>query len=136
MRVVGNRGSRSPRSIYKLDVGNMCWRWPQAPLDGVKRVALSVDRVAWQFGDEAAHAVARPKSAAAGEIEIHIDSCKGPLLATLPLAPAATGKTELIADVSTPPNTGVRDVCVIASGDPRDGQWALTRIRFSRGDAR
>jgi hexosaminidase len=139
MRLGGNRPSRGPRPTYKVDVGNMCWRWPQAPLDGVKHVVLTVGRVAWQFGDEAANAVVRPKAGVAGEFAIHIDACKGPLLATVPLtaAASATGEIELMADVSTPAaNTTVRDVCVIASGDPRDGQWTLARMAFSKGGAR
>jgi hexosaminidase len=58
------------------------------------------------------------------------------LLATVPLAAAAsaTGQTELVADVSMPANAGIRDVCVIASGDPRDGQWTLARMAFSKSD--
>ena len=139
MRLGGVLPLEGPRPTYKVDVSNMCWQWPQAPLEGLKRVVLTVGRVAWQFGDEAATAVVRPKAAAAGEFEIHIDTCKGPLLATVPLAAAAaaTGQTELVADVSMPAaSTGVRDLCVIASGDPRDGPWTLARIAFSKGDTR
>jgi hexosaminidase len=139
MRVRGDGTSQRARPAYKVDVGNMCWRWPQAPLEGVKRVVLSVGRVAWQFGDEAANAIVRPKASAAGELQIHIDTCQGPLLVTVPLtaAASATGQAELMADVSIPAaTTTVRDVCVIASGDPRDGQWTLARITFSKGDAR
>ena len=128
---------RGPRSAYKVDLGNPCWRWPRAPLDGIKRVVLDVDRVPWRFADDAAHAVVRTKSATAGEFEVHIDNCKGPVLASLPLAAAASvpGPTELMADVSAA-NAGTRDVCIVATGDPRDGQWALARIAFSAGDAR
>jgi len=138
MRLAGNLPPRGQRPTYRVDVGNMCWRWPQAPLDGVKRVVLTVDRVAWQFGDEAASAVVRPKASVAGEFEIHMDTCKGPLLATVPLtaAAAAAGQTELMADVSTPANGDVRDVCVIASGDQRNGQWTLARMAFAQGDTR
>ena len=137
-RVGAGRAARHAPSAYKVDVGNMCWRWPQAPLHGVKRVVLSVGRVAWQFADDAAHVVVRPKKAAAGEFEIHLDTCTGPLLATMPLAAAASaaGETELLTDISTPAaNTTVRDVCVIASGDPRDGQWTLARMAFSQDAA-
>jgi hexosaminidase len=137
MRLAGNRPPQGPRPTYKVDVGNMCWRWRLAPLDGVKRVSLTVGRVAWRFGDEAAHAVVRPETGVAGEFEIHIDDCKGSLLATMPLSAAsAAGQSELISDVSMPANAGVRDVCVIATGDPRDGQWTLARIAFSKGDTR
>jgi len=137
MRLGGGRPIQGPRPTYKVDVGNMCWQWRQAPLDGVKRIVLSVGRVAWQFGDEAAQASVRPKASATGEFEIHVDACTGPLLATVPLttAASATGETELNADIATPANRGVHDVCVIASGDPRDGQWALARMAFSKGDA-
>jgi hexosaminidase len=137
-RLGGNRPPHGPRPTYKVDVGNMCWRWPHAPLDGVKRVLLTVARVAWQFGDEAANAVVRPKAGAAGEFEIHVDTCKGPLLATVPLTPAAfaTGQSELTAELPAPAIAGGRDLCVFASGDPRDGQWTLARVTFSRGDVR
>ena len=77
----------------------MCWLWRRAPLAGIKHVALTVGRVAWRFGDEAKRAVVRPKASAAGEFEIHADSCTGPLLATVPLAAAGQGdgQTELHA---------------------------------------
>jgi hexosaminidase len=134
MRVGGNRPAQGPRPVYQLDVGDMCWLWPRAPLAGIRRVTLTVGRVAWRFGDEAAGAVVRPKASAAGEFEIRADSCTGPLLATLPLAPAvpATGQTKLNATISTPTRNGVRNLCIFATGDPRDGQWALARVAFSK----
>lgn len=138
MRLGSSSAPQSLRPIYKVDVGNMCWRWPQAPLDGVKRVVLTVGRVAWQFGDEAPNAIVRSKAGAAGEFEIHLDDCKGPLFATVPLTTtaSASGQTELTAEVSTSlAAANVRDVCVIASGDPREGQWTLARMTFSRDDA-
>ena len=134
----GRQTAAGPAANLQWNVCNMGWKWRQSQLDRLKRVVLTVGRVAWQFGDEAANAIVRPKAGAAGEFEIHIDACKGPLLATVPLtaAASATGEIELMADVSTPANAGVRDVCVIASGDPRDGQWTLARMAFSKGDAR
>ena len=138
MRVHGRRSTQGTQPTYKVDVGNMCWRWPHAPLDGIKQVVLTVDRVAWQFGDEAAHAVVRPKTSSAGEFEIHADACSGPLLATVPIEPAASARaqTELTADVTTAAGAGVRDVCIVASGDPREGQWILARMQFRKGGAR
>jgi hexosaminidase len=88
MRLGGNRPPHGPRPVYELDVGDMCWNWARAPLHGSRRVSLTVGRVTWRFGDEAKEAVVRPKASPAGEFVIHADSCTGPLLATLPLAPA------------------------------------------------
>jgi hexosaminidase len=90
--------------------------------------------VAWRFGDEAQGAVVRPKASAAGEFELHADSCTGPLLARLALVPAVRGdgQNELNARVSTSTVNDARDLCIFATGDPRDGQWALARVAFSK----
>jgi len=134
MRVGGAKPARGSRPVYKADIGNMCWLWRRAPLTGIHHVTFTVERVAWRFGDEAKEAVVRPKASAAGEFEIHADSCTGPLLARLPLAPAARGggKTELNATVSTSKLNDAHDLCVYATGDPRDGQWVLARVAFSK----
>jgi hexosaminidase len=134
MRLDGSRPTHGPRPVYKVDVGNMCWLWrAPAPLGEIARVTLTVERVAWRFGDEAQGAVVRPKISAAGEFEIHADSCAGPLLARLPLARArGAGQSELNASVSNSKPSDVRDLCIFATGDPRDGQWALARMAFSQ----
>jgi hexosaminidase len=132
-RVGGSRPSNGPMPVYTIDIGNMCWLWQHAPLGQSRRVTLKVERVTWRFGDEASGAVVRPKTTAAGEFELHADSCKGPLLAALPLASAAAtaSQTELTATISTPHGNPVRDLCIFATGDPRAGQWALARMAFS-----
>jgi len=134
MRVDGNQPAQGPRPVYKVDAGNMCWLWRRAPLAGVERVIVTVGRVAWRFGDEAKGAVVRPMASAAGEFEIHTDSCTGPLLATLPLASAVQkgGQNELNAAVSTSKLNDPPNLCIFATGDPRNGQWALARVAFTK----
>lgn len=123
-----------PRRTYSLELGHMCWLWARAPVDGVKRVVLTVERIPWRDGDEAKNAVVHPKASAAGEFEIHADSCKGPLVARLPLQSAVQGKGQVRLDgkVAMPAGAGVRDLCVFTTGDPRDGQWALAQMAFSK----
>ncbi len=133
-RLEGGKPAHGQNPLYSVDIGNACWLWPQAPLAGVKHVVMTVERVTWRFGDEAKDAVVRHKGSAAGEFEIHADSCAGPLLASLPLAGAvqAKGQVRLDANVATLAGAGVRDLCVFVTGDPRDGQWALARMVFSK----
>ena len=133
-RLDGSKQAQGARPVYSVDIGSACWLWPQAPLDGVKHVVMTVERMTWRYGDEAKDAVVRHKTNAAGEFEIHADSCTGPLIASLPLERAvqAKGQTHLEASVAMPVGTGIRDVCVFATGDPRDGQWALARMVFSK----
>ncbi|HEX4394772.1 MAG TPA: family 20 glycosylhydrolase [Mycobacterium sp.] len=131
-RLDGSQPALGP--VYKADIGNMCWLWRRAPLAAIQHVTLTVGRVAWRFGDEAKEAVVRPKASAAGEFEIHADSCSGPLLARLPLASAVRrdGQSELNETVSTSKLNDAHDLCVLATGDPRDGQWVLARVAFSK----
>ena len=134
MRLDGSQPAQGSRAVYKLDVGNMCWLWDHASLQGSKHVTLTVGRVAWRFGDEAQGAAVRPKASPAGEFEIRVDSCTGPLLASLPLAPAVrgNGQRELNAEIYESMLNDARDLCIFATGDPRDGQWVLARMAFSR----
>ncbi|TBR36483.1 MULTISPECIES: beta-N-acetylhexosaminidase [Dyella] len=128
----GVRPASGDRPRYAVDIGNACWLWPQAPLHGIKHVSITAERLAWRFGDEAKDATVYRKTGAAGEFEIHADTCKGPLLARMPLDSTVQGQVHLKADVAMPAGAGARDVCVFATGDPRDGQWALARMTFSQ----
>ncbi len=132
MRLDGSRPAEGPRPVYTAYVGDMCWQWRGAPRP-TGHVALRVERVAWRFGDEAAAAVVRPKASTAGEFEIHAGTCTGPRLARLPLAPAirGEGQSELTARISEAAPGGPRDLCIFATGDPREGQWVLGRVAFS-----
>jgi len=152
MRLDGNQSPQDLRPVYKVSVGDMCWLWRRAPtersattersarespagtLEGIDHVTLTVGRVVWRFGDDAKEAVVRPKASAAGEFEIHADSCNGPLLARLPLASAVRGdgQNKLKSKVSAPKANGARDLCIFATGYPRDGQWVLGRVAFSK----
>jgi hexosaminidase len=134
MRVVGVGATKGPRPIYKSDVRNMCWRWPRVSLDNVNQVALTIGRVAWQFGDEAAEVVVRPQTGAASELDFHSDACDGPVLARVPLPPFVAAPIDVTANVTTA--AGAHDVCVVATGDPREGVWTLAQIRFQKDGAR
>ena len=134
MRLDGKQPAQGPRPVYKVSVGDMCWLWRRAPLKNIDHVTLTLERVAWRFGDESEGAVVRPKASAAGEFEIHADSCAGSLLARLPLEPVMSGDGQkaLTATVSTSKLDDARDLCIFATGDPRDGQWVLARVAFSK----
>jgi hexosaminidase len=134
MRLAGNRPAHGPVPVYAVDVGNMCWLWKNAPLAGIRRIGVTVGRVAWRFGDDAARAVVRPPATAAGELEVHGGSCQGPLLATLPLARAAAAKdqTTLTTRMDSAGDAGNETLCIVATGDPRNGQWMIAGISLSK----
>ncbi|WP_426270074.1 beta-N-acetylhexosaminidase [Dyella kyungheensis] len=133
-RLQGAKPVQGTRPVYSVDIGNACWLWPNAPLHGVTHVEVTAERIPWRFGDEAKDAVVHGKTGAASAFEIHTETCTGPLLARLPLdnAAQAKGQIRVDANVAMPVGTGMRNLCVFATGDPRDGQWALARMAFSK----
>ncbi|MGH8153280.1 MAG: family 20 glycosylhydrolase, partial [Rhodanobacteraceae bacterium] len=132
LRLQGDRPLHDGGHVYKIDIENMCWQWQGAPLDGVKHVALTVGHLPWNFAlwTDNAKVVTRPKASPAGEFQIHLDSCDGPLLATLPLAKAAATKLQTMLTATIPATTGHHTLCIYATGDPRDGLWAIGRVRL------
>jgi hexosaminidase len=133
-RLDSDKTLKGERPVYKLSVGDMCWLWHRVPPAKIAGVTLRVGRIEWRFGDDAKEAVVRTKASAAGEFEIHTDSCSGPLVARLPLTPAlsAPGQHELSASIPASTLNAARDLCIFATGDPREGQWVLAHVAFSQ----
>ncbi|MGH8192330.1 MAG: family 20 glycosylhydrolase [Rhodanobacteraceae bacterium] len=132
LRLEDDRPLVGHRPVYKVDIENMCWPWKDAPLDGVRRVALTVGNLPWNFAlwTDNAKVVTRPKATPAGEFQIHEDSCDGPLLATLPLAKAAQTKLQTTLTASIPAMSGRHALCIFVTGDPRDGLWAIGKVQL------
>lgn len=133
MRLGGHGSARSGHPAYAVDVGDMCWQWRDAPLADAARITLTTERLAWRYGDGGGRVVVHPKRSAAGEFEVHSGSCTGPLLATLPLASAtnAAGVTRLSAPLSSVARADASALCIVATGDPREGQWVVDRVALS-----
>ncbi|HET7162516.1 MAG TPA: family 20 glycosylhydrolase [Rhodanobacteraceae bacterium] len=134
LRLEDDRPLRGDRPVYKIDIENMCWQWKDAPLDGVKRIALTVGNLPWHFQlwTDSAKVVARPEATAAGEFQIHLDSCDGPLLATYPLAKAAQTKLQTTLTADIPATKGNHALCIFATGDPRHGMWTIGKIELQK----
>jgi len=134
LRLEDDRPLDGARPVYKVDIENMCWLWKGAPLEGVHGLSLTVGNLPWNFElwTDNAKVVARPKATPSGEFQVHLDSCTGPLLATLPLAKAAQTKLQTTLTTRIPATSGHHDLCIFATGDPRNGMWAIDKIRLKK----
>ncbi|HJP99423.1 MAG TPA: family 20 glycosylhydrolase [Rhodanobacteraceae bacterium] len=134
LRLEDDRPLHGARPVYKVDIENMCWLWKGAPLGNVRSVSLTVGNLPWNFQlwTDNAKVVARPKATPVGEFQIHRDSCTGPLLATLPLAKAARSKLQTTLSAEIPTTSGNHDLCIFATGDPRDGLWAIGKVELKK----
>lgn len=116
-----------PRAHFLLDIFGPCWRWDGAP--PARRIALWVGQVPFNFqvGADRAKIRFRPPVTPAGEFEVR-QGCDGPVVATLPLAPATVnpGVTRLEAALS--PSTVGRSLCITYTARGVDPLWAIDRV--------
>ena len=116
-----------PRAHFLLDIFGPCWRWDAAP--AARRIAIRVGQLPFNFqvGADRAKIRFRPPATPAGEVEVRA-GCAGPLLATLPLAPAAAhpGVTRLEAALPAGPH----DLCITYTARGVDPLWAIERVEL------
>ena len=121
-----------PRAVFLVDIMNPCWIYPDAPLSGVVEIEARVGQVPFNFqvGSDVETIPHRPPTTPHGELEARAGGCDGPVIATLPLAPAAGrfGVTTLRGRLDADP--GRTDVCFTFTADRLDPFWVLDHVRF------
>ncbi|WBO21858.1 family 20 glycosylhydrolase [Sphingomonas abietis] len=124
--------------VHRILWGDMmqtCWIWPKATLDGVRSIGADVGSVPFNFalGADIASVTFRPPATPAGELEIRQDSCDGPRIAVIPLAPAtaSTGVTSLSAPLAAAVQ-GTHDLCMTFTQRTPDPLWLLDRLILNR----
>ena len=120
-----------PRARFLLDIFNPCWRWDGAPLDGIGTIAVRVGQLPFNFqvGADRDRIAFRPPATPAGEFEVR-DGCEGPVVATLPLAPAVAnpGVTRLTAPLRI--GRARADLCLTYTARGVDPLWAVERVEL------
>ncbi len=133
LRLAGPTSRDAPTRYINVDLFDPCWLWPQAPLDGVRDIAIDAAplRYNFQLAHDITSVAPRPApSTPHGELIVSRDGCDGERVATVPL-PARTeadGAVRLIA--SLPPTSGAHDLCFRFSGRSHDPLWAIDRVRL------
>jgi hexosaminidase len=124
---------RGERARFLIDLMNPCWIYEGADLSGVSEIEVAVGQVPFNFqiGKDIEKIRFRPPATPAGELEVRQGSCEGRVVATLPLAPAATshGVTVLKAPISG----AAGDLCFTFTQDRADPMWAVDRVTLIAG---
>ncbi|KJV35365.1 hypothetical protein VI08_08065 [Luteibacter yeojuensis] len=133
-RLEGAKPKAGSSAVYAVEIGNACWLWPDAAVQGATHVSVTAEKLPWRYGDESRGAVVHDSHGAAAGFEIHANGCDGPRVAALPFAAgaSASGSVHLEATLAAPIAAGKQTLCVFATGDPRKGQWALGKVSFSK----
>ncbi|HSD69984.1 MAG TPA: beta-N-acetylhexosaminidase [Woeseiaceae bacterium] len=124
------------RESFLLDIMNPCWILRDADLGKVHAVRAAVGQVPFNFeiGRMIDDVVVVPPVTAEGELLVHRDDCSGPIIASLPLAPA-TGQhavTELpAAPIVDSDETQMRaDLCFNFTRHGIDPIWAIDWVEL------
>ncbi|HET6913382.1 MAG TPA: family 20 glycosylhydrolase [Rhodanobacteraceae bacterium] len=110
-------GPSEAGSRYNIDIMDPCWIYPSLDLAGITRIDVRVGTVPnnFQLWHDAAKIVVHPARTPGGELEIHRDTCGGPLLASLPLAGVPRGDPVTL-HAKFAAQTGVHDLCFFFTG--------------------
>jgi hexosaminidase len=119
------------RPVFRVVYSKPCWIYRKADLDRFTGLTLGVGSIPYIFRS-GARPMPAPSNATTTDaaIAVHLDSCTGPLLATVPLQPAyrKDGVITLPA-VSFPRQSGMHDLCfAVGNADPAT-VWLLNYIQ-------
>jgi hexosaminidase len=130
LRLESPTATDGQRPVYKVDIMDTCWVWKGVKLDGHYGVAVTVDRLPYNYAlwKDAKAVVSRKARSAAGELEVHQDTCDGPKLTTIPLAKAKDGRATL--DGILPKREGTHDLCFVVTGKPGPKMWVLGDVQL------
>jgi hexosaminidase len=116
-----------------IDIMNPCWMDRGVDLSNGPRILAAVVPLPFNFelGADLSKIRIGDARTAQGELEIHIDGCDAPALATLPLPAAAQlGEPDALPAQRLPRLAGRHDLCLRFARPRLDPQWALDWIEL------
>jgi len=118
-------------SVSLANYQNPCWIYTDADLTGVHQISVGVMSLPYLFADR--NGMSPPLGVAhtpSGELEVHLDTCTGPLLTTLPFAPAVdkVGVIQLNANVTA--TEGKHDLCFKVVRPTVNPLWVVDWIQL------
>ncbi len=120
------------RAVVLTDISNPCWIWKAADLSRIAAISADVANFPfnYQFGDDVPIVPMRPSRTPDGELEVHLDSCTGPVLAELSLAPAVDNTAVTTLHKTIPATPGAHDLCFLFARAKLDPMWVLAAVRL------
>ena len=124
------------RKVHWADIMHPCWIWRGAPLDGATRLRATVGRQPFNFaiGSDVDKIVFEKPATPAGELKVRRDGCDGPVIATVPLAPATGTSGDAVVSGAIEPQAGAHDLCMTFTQTGPDPFWVLDRLTLEGAD--
>ena len=124
------------RAVFLIDIMQPCWIYPAVDLAAGATLQAAVGQVPFNFqiGDDAKKIELLPPATPDGELNVYAGGCAGPLIASLPLAPAAANQavTTLPPVELQPRAGGPQDLCFRFTQRQLDPMWAIQSLEIKR----
>ncbi|MET0499172.1 MAG: family 20 glycosylhydrolase [Steroidobacteraceae bacterium] len=119
------------RAVFLVDIMNPCWIYPAVDLGKVAGLAVNVGQLPFNFqiGDDIYNIPLPKPQSDDGELEVRVDSCEGPPLATIPLESAVENSAVTkLPPTRLPAKRGVHDLCFMFTRTNVDPIWVIDRV--------
>jgi hexosaminidase len=132
LSIEGPAPLQGKRPVFLHAAVDPCWIFEKAELTGIGQVRADAGLLPYNRPDSSASqkVVLRPPATPNGELEVHLDTCDGTKIATLPMPNLPPN--DPLASVSGPvmQQTGKHDLCLVFTRAKPDPYWALHRIEL------
>jgi hexosaminidase len=130
LRLEDDGPTNGKRRVLWGNIMHPCWIWPDALLSGAVSIAADVGSLPFNFslGADLKNVVFAKPTTPAGELQVRRDDCGGPVIATIPLAPAVanSGVTRLSGSMGA--QQGRHDLCMTFTQSGPAPLWMLDRL--------
>ncbi|MFC5578882.1 family 20 glycosylhydrolase [Lysobacter niabensis] len=118
------------RALVNADVFDPCWIYEQADLGGMGTLSVRVGQLPFNFQlwRDARQIVTRPATVPGGALEVRLDGCEGPVIASLPLAPARQSDALTTLEAPLPAQPGRHDLCFTFASGAHDPLWMIDEV--------
>jgi hexosaminidase len=130
LRVQPMPDASSLAPVYSINVFDSCQLYPATPLDGLDSIHVEAVRLErnYALAHDQKLVVSRPHATPFGELVVHLDTCDGPQLASMPLPDPAHSARRFKLDASLPVQRGEHALCLLYTA-PIDGPlYALDSV--------
>lgn len=130
LRLEDDHPTGAVRKIHWVDIMHPCWIWRGAALSGATTVVAEAARLPFNFsvGDDIHKIRFEPPVSPAGELHVRLDTCEGPIIATIPMPEALPGSGTASARGSLVAQSGIHDLCMTFTQNGPDPFWVLDRL--------
>jgi hexosaminidase len=130
LRLEDDGATDGVRRVHWGDIFHPCWIWKRAPLDGIASLSAEVGQVPFNFsiGADLAKVVFDKPRTPTGELEVRLDRCDGPVVASIPLGAATRNSGVSTIRAPLPPQQGRHDLCMTFTQTGPNPLWMLDRL--------